>query len=93
MEKVTKYIHVFGKVQGVGYRATLRALAYKTSITGWVRNLPDGSVEAVLQGHPDIIKKVLSWCHQGPKQATIDNILVRDLEEYVEEYKDFQITY
>lgn len=93
MTKITRYIHVEGKVQGVGYRATLRALARKSGVNGWVRNLPDGSVETVIQGDEETITKMHKWCAIGSTGAEVANINSKDLVEYVEDYNDFKIIY
>lgn len=93
MVQSTKYIHVEGTVQGVGYRATLRALAGKLGVTGWVRNLPDGSVETVIQGDAAIINQVHNWCKTGSSGTIVTNMHTKDLVEYVEDYKNFKIIY
>lgn len=61
-----------GRVQGVYYRASLQREALQRSVRGWVRNCPDGSVEAVLQGPDDAVKAVLAWARTGPRGAIVE---------------------
>lgn len=65
-------------MQGVGYRASMRAAAQKHGCTGWVRNRPDGSVEAVLQGPPASVDALIAWAHRGPPAARVDSIAVSE---------------
>ena len=57
---------VTGRVQGVFYRASMRARAERLGVTGWVRNEPDGSVHAHLEGDPDDVDALVDWCARGP---------------------------
>lgn len=73
---MAKRVHVYisGLVQGVGYRyATTRAAA-NLGLAGWVRNLPDGRVEAEFQGPEPILQKMLVWCRQGPILAKVREV-------------------
>lgn len=90
MAKVRAHIFVSGIVQGVFFRATMREIARRHGVTGWVRNLPDGRVEAVLEGPEDAVKKVIEWAHRGPPLARVEDVEVR-WEEYKGEFKDFSI--
>jgi len=83
------HVYVSGFVQGVGFRAYVRSKARKMKVNGWVRNLVDGRVEAVLQGSDKDIKKVLFYCNRGPFFANVSNIVV-DWEEQVEAFEDFK---
>ena len=69
--KITRHLRIEGRVQGVGYRATLAAAAESAGISGWVRNRRDGSVEAVVQGSPDAIEAILAWARRGPPAARV----------------------
>lgn len=77
----TLSVRITGKVQGVGYRLATVRQAHSLGVTGWVRNLDDGSVEAVLQGPHDAIDKMLSWLRIGPPAARVDNIDTTELQE------------
>lgn len=65
---------VHGRVQGVGFRVHAQARAHSLGVAGWIRNLPDGSVEAVLQGDPEHIEEWIEWAHNGPSLAGIERV-------------------
>lgn len=69
-----------GRVQGVFFRATLRETAESLGLAGWVRNLPDGRVEAELQGDPEAVDKALGFCREGPPAARVERVDVSDLD-------------
>jgi len=84
-------IHVFisGIVQGVGYRIWTKTEADKLNLQGWVKNLPDGRVEAVFQGEASAVIKMLKLCRQGPSSAMVEQI--ESVEEKLEQLNHFQI--
>lgn len=71
---VTRQIRVSGRVQGVGYRDALRAQAERLGVRGWVRNRLDGSVEALLQGDRDSVKRLIDWARRGPPAARVSGL-------------------
>lgn len=71
---VARQIRVSGRVQGVGYRVSLQHVARKHGVTGWVRNRTDGTVEAVLQGTPDVVAAVIAWARRGPPGAQVTDL-------------------
>ncbi len=77
MEDKTR-VHVFvnGEVQGLGFRQAIADKATEQGVTGWVRNLPDGRVEAVLEGPRDEVYRVVGLCRAGPKGARVDGVQV-----------------
>lgn len=77
MEDRTR-VHVFvsGDVQGVGFREAIAEKANEQGVTGWVRNLPDGRVEAVLEGPRDEVYRVVGLCRAGPKGARVAGVQV-----------------
>ena len=89
-----KRVHIFvsGKVQGVCYRAETWRFARHLNLSGWVRNLRDGRVEAVVEGGDDIVNEMVEWCKKGPALASVTGIEVID-EPYLGKYKDFSIRY
>jgi len=87
-----KRVLVSGRVQGVCFRAYTRDTAKRLGLTGWVRNLPDGTVEAVVEGASADVQSMLEWFHQGPPYSRVDRVLVRD-EPPREELTDFDIRY
>lgn len=73
-----KRAHVFidGRVQGVTFRATTKRTAQNHDVTGWVRNLDDGRVEAVFEGDEDAIESMIQFCHKGPAPADVEDVEV-----------------
>ena len=67
---------ISGRVQGVFFRDSCRRLAEQHDVAGWVRNLPDGRVEAVFEGPPDDVRHLVDWSRQGPRLATVDDIAI-----------------
>ena len=65
---------VSGRVQGVFFRDTCRRLAEEHGVAGWVRNLPDGRVEAVFEGAQEDVAKLVDWTHHGPRHAIVDHV-------------------
>jgi len=66
---------ISGRVQGVGYRHWTAGTAARLGIDGWVRNLPDGTVEALLAGPPDTVRAMLVACREGPRLALVAEIV------------------
>jgi acylphosphatase len=74
---VVRYrVLVSGRVQGVFFRDSCRQLAQQHGVAGWVRNLPDGRVEAVFEGSPDKVGRLLDWTRHGPRLAVVDDVTV-----------------
>lgn len=71
------HIKIRGRVQGVYYRASTLYEAQKLGLTGWVRNCPDGSVEAVAEGPREKIEALVTWCKHGPPGARVTDVNVR----------------
>lgn len=69
---------VSGHVQGVAYRWTTAARARELGLAGWVRNLPDGRVEAVIQGPPAAVQALLAWMERGPPAARVEQLVTRE---------------
>ncbi len=70
----TLSVRITGRVQGVGFRAAAVRQAHRLKVTGWVRNLEDGSVEALLQGDIDQVDRMLSWLDTGPPGARVTDV-------------------
>lgn len=70
----TLEVRVTGRVQGVGFRAATVRQAHLLGVTGWVRNARDGSVEALIQGEPEQVDRMLSWLHRGPPSARVAEV-------------------
>ncbi len=67
---------ISGRVQGVFFRDTCRRLAEQNGVAGWVRNLPDGRVEAVFEGPAENVRRLVDWAHRGPRLAVVDEVAV-----------------
>jgi acylphosphatase len=65
---------VSGRVQGVWFRESCREEAALRGVAGWVRNLPDGRVEAVFEGDADAVDALVAWCHEGPPRARVRGV-------------------
>ena len=72
MSGALRHVTVTGRVQGVGYRAWVADEASARDLEGWVRNLRDGSVEALLVGPADIVADMIAACRRGPSSARVD---------------------
>jgi acylphosphatase len=89
-----KRVHVFieGRVQGVGFRHFTILNAEEIGVQGWVRNLPDGRVEAVFEGPDDHIREMIARCEEGPGASRVDSMDV-EWEEPTGEYSTFEVSY
>ena len=76
----TKHLRISGKVQGVGFRASMYREAVRLNITGWVRNRKDGCVEAVIQGPEKTVAEMLVWARRGPSGARVDQVEVKNID-------------
>ena len=87
-------IHLFvtGRVQGVFFRQALKVTAKKNGVFGWVRNLKDGRVEAVLEGDDLSVSKVVEWAHAGPANARVEDVEIRN-EDFAGEFSGFEVLY
>lgn len=71
---------VTGRVQGVFFRAHVRAAAQRAGVSGWAANRPDGSVEIHAEGDPEAVEAVLAAARSGPRGAQVDEVVVQDAE-------------
>ena len=72
--KVRAHVFVSGRVQGVFFRQTTQQKAQSFGVKGWVKNLPDGRVEAVFEGEETAVKALEEYCHHGPPSAIVTNV-------------------
>ena len=75
---VRRRLVISGRVQGVWFRAGCAREAEAAQVAGWARNLPDGRVEVVLEGTIEAVARVESWCHSGPRHATVTAVVGKD---------------
>ena len=90
--KTRMHIFVSGKVQGVFFRSSTEEKAQEIGVTGWVRNLADGRVEAVFEGEREKVEEMVRWCRKGPQYAAVDSVEVIH-ESYKGEFPGFIIRY
>jgi acylphosphatase len=77
---IRRRVIVHGRVQGVFFRDTARRMAQSRGLGGWVRNKPEGTVEAVFEGEPEAVESMIRWCEEGPRGAVVDHVDVTDEE-------------
>ena len=83
-------ILIEGRVQGVYFRAGMKETAERYGVKGWVRNLPSGEVEALVEGENSAIDKLIEWCHHGPPFSAVDHVTV-ELEPPKGKFESFFI--
>ncbi len=91
-ELVRAHLFVSGRVQGVFFRGTAQDHGRSLGLTGWVRNLADGRVEAVFEGPRDRVAAMVEWCRQGPPQARVDDLQVT-WQPATGEFTTLRVTY
>ena len=92
MEKqVSAHAIISGRVQGVFFRVETQRAAERCGVFGWVRNRPDGTVEAVFEGEQQAVDAILAWCKEGPNLSVVGNVEVT-WQDYTAEFKGFDIT-
>ena len=92
MADVRAHVFVSGIVQGVFFRQKTKQKAQSLGVTGWVRNLDDGRVEAVFEGEEESVKTLLDFCRKGPRGALIRNVEIA-FETFSGEFQDFDVIY
>jgi acylphosphatase len=80
MATVARSVTVRGRVQGVFFRDSCRGEARRQGVAGWVRNEPDGSVQAVFEGPPESVQAMVDWCRSGPPHSRVTGVDVTDVE-------------
>ena len=86
------HVIISGRVQGVWFRANTRDKAKQLGLKGWVKNTPEGSVEAVFEGEEKLIHEMLDWCHHGPPMAEVENVEIKK-QRSSNDFDDFSIKY
>ena len=85
-------VFVKGKVQGVFFRQALKVKAKQQGVFGWVKNLTDGRVEAILEGNEESVNNLVEWCHGGPANARVEDVEIRN-EKFINEFSKFEVLY
>jgi len=86
------HVTIKGHVQGVYFRSSTRDRAKRFGVDGWVKNLANGDVEGVFEGEEEDVKRLISWCRQGPPRARVDEVEV-NWEKPQEDFNSFRIRY
>jgi acylphosphatase len=89
---IRAYVVVSGRVQGVSFRHYTCRRAQDLGVVGWVRNLPDGSVEGMFEGEEPAVRALVEWCRSGPPSARVDQV-EEHAGDYTGEFDDFRIRY
>ncbi len=76
MNRARTRVVIEGRVQGVNFRAATRNQAVAAGVNGWIKNLPDGRVEAIFEGQQAAVQRMVSWCYSGPTHARVDRVHV-----------------
>lgn len=90
--KARAHVHITGRVQGVFFRAETADLARNLGLTGWVRNLPDGRVEAVFEGEKGAVEQAVDFCRRGPPGAYVSDLHV-EWDDWAGEFHEFRVTH
>jgi acylphosphatase len=90
METTRLHVWITGLVQGVNFRFYTREQAQQFGLSGWVRNLRDGRVEAILEGEAGQVERMLAWCRRGPPAARVERI-DEERGQATGEFSDFRI--
>jgi len=91
-ERVLARVMITGRVQGVWFRGRARDTAQSLGLCGYVRNLPDGRVEAVFEGPAQKVQQAIAWCHRGPRLAHVTSVDV-EWGDAGGEHADFTVSY
>jgi acylphosphatase len=92
MANIRAHVFISGWVQGIFFRQNTKQKAESHGVTGWVRNLPDGRVEALFEGEEEDVKALVDFCRKGPRGAVITNVDVT-FERFAGEFRNFKVTY
>ena len=90
MSQVRAEVRITGRVQGVWFRQSTKQMADKYGVNGWVRNLPDGSVTAVIEGEQRNVQALVDWCNYGPELARVEDLQV-EWKSATGEFSSFRV--
>ena len=92
MSQIRVHVFISGKVQGVFFRQAMKVTSIKNSVHGYVRNLDDGRVEAILEGDDGKVNKVIQWCYGGPANSRVELVEVKN-EKPTALFSSFDVLY
>lgn len=88
--KERAHVYISGNVQGVFFRDSTRQKAEELGLAGWVKNMPDGRVEAIFEGPSGAVQEIIDWCKEGPSQATVEDVDAEH-EDSTEDLEGFEV--
>ena len=91
-KNIRVHVYISGRVQGVSFRWYTQRKAQSLALTGWVRNLWDGRVEAVFEGPEAAVREAVAWCHRGERPAHVEDVEV-SYKDPTGEFRGFRITW
>jgi acylphosphatase len=89
MPTVARHVSVYGRVQGVFFRAWMREQANALNVTGWVRNCPDGRVDSHVEGEEAAVAQIIERLRKGPPSAEVEDVHVWDVDLF--DFDDFEV--
>jgi acylphosphatase len=92
MDKIRSHLIIQGRVQGVWFRESTRREASSLGVYGWVKNRPDGTVEVLVEGPVEEVKKLVRWCHHGPSSAVVRSVQEKE-GPWTGEFDSFDVTF
>lgn len=90
-EKVAYHFRIYGIVQGVAFRHSASRTARDLNVSGWIKNVEDGSVEGVVEGDKRAVESFVNWCHKGPPLARVDRVVLKSVP--LSGFDGFEIRY
>ncbi len=91
-DKIRSHVVIAGKVQGVCFRMETKRVADSYSVSGWVRNNRNGTVEAIFEGEKGDVASVIEWCKKGPSHSKVSRVDIAE-ENYTGDFCGFDITF
>jgi acylphosphatase len=92
MADICAHVYISGYVQGVAYRYSAIRMAKRLGLTGWVRNLPDGRVEALIEGEETHVRQMVAWCQEGPPSAVVSKV-TEEYQPYTGKFRSFDVVF
>ena len=92
MANICAHVYISGYVQGVAYRYSAIRAAKRLGVTGWVRNLRDGRVEALIEGEETSVRQMVAWCYEGPPSAVVSDVTA-EYRPYTGSFRSFDVTF
>ncbi len=84
------HLKIYGRVQGVYFRSSAQSKARELGLSGWAKNIPDGTLETVVEGEAEMLEEYIRWCKKGPAAARVDKVEEK-WDEPTGEFKGFSI--